>query len=134
MTQAKEQKFRLSFSREELVTLAKSLEANHAELLENAALILSLKKAIRKIDFQILEPAFSSSSQNPLVSKASETLVKELEAETLAKLSRTYEMTPELLSPEEIDKVIIFRCETGLSMTGKEKELFNAALARKMGF
>lgn len=133
MTQAKEQKFRLSFSREELVTLAKALEANHAELLENAALILSLKKAIRKIDFQILEPAFSASPES---SKPAQVLAANMIQASLNSLAETYKNSPCLLNLEQQGTALlaIVEADPTYEMTAGEKTLFNQALSKKMGF
>lgn len=129
----KEQKFRLSFSREELVTLAKALESNHAELLENAALILSLKKAIRKIDFQILEPAFSSSPES---SKPKETLLSDLVQKSISNLVVLYKSTPDALLPEQKGTALlaIVEADPTYQMSEEEKTLFNKAMSRKMGF
>lgn len=129
----KVQKFRVAFSREELVTLAKSLESNTDSILENAALILSLKKAIRKIDFQILEPAFSSLPES---SKPKEMLLAEIGQKAIASLAETYKTQPFLLSLDQQGTALlaIVEADPTYQMTEAEKSLFNKAMARKMGF
>lgn len=127
----KEQKFRISLSKKDLCLFQSYLSKDLDNIIENAPLLADVQKAIRKIEFQVLEPSHSASpkalshSFDKVIEKAKDMVASQ------AFLAYTEGVT---LTEEQTLLAIRFKAELGEVLTDLEKKVLNEEMIKKLRF
>lgn len=126
----KEQKFRISLSKKDLCLFQSYLSKDLDNIIENAPLLADVQKAIRKIEFQVLEPSHSASPK--ALSHSFDKVVEKAKDLVSSQAFEAYKEGANLTEEQTI-LAIQHKAELGEELTDLEKQVLNEAMMKKMG-
>lgn len=125
-----EEKFRISFSIEELDWISFKLQEDPEVLMEKLDMFQRVEKLRKKVQAGVTGAAFLSSGSASM--KRIGTLTVQLQQDRAIGLIEQQEVG-KILSQEELEAVVTYKADNKLHLTEEEQQVFNMLLMKKMG-